>query len=316
MGKLRVFFATDLHGSDKCFRKFINAAKVYGANVLIIGGDLTGKAIVPILVRDDGTEFADYLGQKVEIKNKEQEESLIKEISDSGYYPLKLTLKEHEELSTNKEKLNEVFLKLMRERLEQWLRLAEERLKGTGVKVIINAGNDDALELDEVLESSDFVIHPEGKVVELDGYEMISTGYANMTPWHAPRDIPEEELEKKIEEMASKVRNMQSAIFNIHPPPYNTGLDMAPKVDENLRPVTLPGTVVMVPVGSVSVRKLIEKYQPLLGLHGHVHESRGAKYLGRTLIINPGSDYPYGILRGAVINLEDGKLKSYMLTTG
>ncbi len=315
-GVLRIFFATDLHGSEKCFRKFLNAPKVYGAKVAIIGGDLTGKAIVPIIVREDGTEFADYLGQKVEIKNKDQEENLIKEISDSGYYPIKVSKKEYEELSNDKNKLNEVFLKVMKERLESWVRLAEERLKNSGVTVVINAGNDDALELDSVLDSSSFIVHPEGKVVELDGYEMISTGYANMTPWHAPRDIPEEELERKIEEMASKVKNMQSAIFNIHPPPYNTGLDMAPKVDENLRPVALPGTVVMVPVGSVAVRKAIEKHQPMLGLHGHVHESRGAKYLGRTLVVNPGSEYQYGILRGVVVNLEDGKIKSYMLTTG
>jgi Icc-related predicted phosphoesterase len=315
MSRLRLFFATDLHGSDKCFRKFLNTPKVYGANVIIIGGDLTGKAIVPIIT-DEGIEYANYMGQKVIIKNRDQEENLIKEISDSGYYPLKVSQKEYEELSADKKKLDEVFLKLMKERLESWIKLAEEKLSNSGVKVIMNAGNDDALELDTVLDSSSFVIHPEGKVLELDGYEMISTGYANVTPWHAPRDIPEEELEKKIEDMASRVKNMEKAIFNIHPPPYNTGLDMAPKVDENLRPVALPGTVVMVPVGSVAVRKMIEKYQPMLGLHGHVHESRGAKNLGRTLIINPGSDYPYGILRGAIINLEDGKLKSYMLTTG
>ncbi len=316
MGKLRLFFATDLHGSDKCFKKFLNTPKVYGAKVIIIGGDLTGKAIVPFVIRENGSEYADYLGEKVEIKNREHEENLMKEVSDSGYYPLKVDQKEYEELSQNKDKLNEVFLKLMKERLKNWIDLAEERLKSSGVTVVINAGNDDALELDAVLDSSDFIVHPEGKVIEIDGFEMISTGYANMTPWHAPRDIPEEELERKIEEMASKVKNMQSAIFNIHPPPYNTGLDMAPKVDQNLRPETLPGTVIMVPVGSVAVRKLEEKYQPMLGLHGHVHESRNAKYLGRTLIVNPGSDYPYGILRGFIANLEDGKLKSYMLTTG
>ena len=316
MSKLRVFFATDLHGSDKCFRKFLNAPKVYDAKVIIIGGDLTGKAMVPIVVRNNGTEYADYLGEKIEIKNREHEENLMKEVSDSGYYPLKMDQKEYEELAHDKNRLNEVFLNLMKERLRNWLNLAEERLKGSGVTVVINAGNDDALELDSILDSSDFIIHPEGKVVEINGYEMISTGYANMTPWHAPRDIPEEELEKKIEEMASRVKNMQSAIFNIHPPPYNTGLDMAPKVDENLRPEALPGTVIMVPVGSVSVRKLEEKYQPMLGLHGHVHESRGAKYIGRTLAVNPGSDYPYGILRGFIANLEDGRLKSYMLTTG
>lgn len=315
MGELRIFFATDLHGSDRCFRKFINAAQAYRASVIVIGGDITGKAIVPF-IEYNGEITADYLGQKVQVRSRDQLERYFKEASDAGYYPVLLERGEYERISGKKEEVERLFLKLMKERAQAWIRLAEERLRNTGIRVIINAGNDDAFEIDEVLDSSDFVEHPEGKVIELDGYEMISTGYANMTPWRAPRDIPDEALRARIMDMINRLKNPSRAIFNIHPPPYNTGLDMAPKLDDHLRPVTASGSMLMEPVGSRAVRELEEEYQPLLGLHGHVHESRNARLLGKTLVINPGSDYQYGILRGVAVNLENGGVKNYMLTTG
>jgi Icc-related predicted phosphoesterase len=69
-------------------------------------------------------------------------------------------------------------------------------------------------------------------------------------------------------------------------------------------------------VGSRAVAKMIEKYQPLIGLHGHIHESRGAQKIRRSLIINPGSEYSEGILKGAAIILEKGKVKDYVFTSG
>jgi len=314
MKKIKLFFATDLHGSEKCFRKFINAAKVYGTDVMIIGGDLTGKTIIPFVVRKDGYIEADYLGQKLLIKSKNQEEKYIRDAADYGYYPYEVSQETYEDLMQSPKAVNELFLNLMKERLKEWIKTAETELRG--INVIINAGNDDAMELDTVLDSSNSIIHPEGKVIEINGYEMISTGYANMTPWHAPRDISEDDLLEKIENMASKLKDPSKSIFNLHPPPYNSGLDMAPKLDQQLRPVSASGITVMEPVGSRAVREMLEKYQPLLGLHGHVHESRGAKMLNRTLIINPGSDYQYGILHGAFIIINEGKITNYILTTG
>ncbi|MEM3571666.1 MAG: hypothetical protein QW589_07055, partial [Candidatus Bathyarchaeia archaeon] len=160
-------------------------------------------------------------------------------------------------------------------------------------------------------------VNPEGKCVLIDEeHEMISTGYANITPWHCPRDIPEEELEKKIEEMVTKIENMSTAIFCFHVPPYGTKLDQAPKLDEKLQIVIEGGHVVMTSAGSVAVRKAIEKYQPLLGLHGHIHESRAFDKIGRTMCFNPGSEYGEGIFHGALINLDKDKVKGYMLMTG
>ncbi len=311
---MRLFFATDLHGSEKCFRKLVNASKIYKVDATIIGGDLTGKAIVPFLVKSDGSILIDYFGKKVTISSRDQEQKYCKEISDYGYYPYKIDEAAYIDFAQDQAKIADAFLRLMKERLEGWIRIAEKELKG--ISVIINAGNDDPLELDRVLDSSSAIIHPEGKVIELNGHEMISTGYANMTPWHAPRDISEDALLEKIESMASLLRDPHKSIFNIHPPPFNSGLDMAPKIDAELRPVTASGIPVMEAVGSRAVREMLEKYHPMLGLHGHVHESRGAKKLNGTLIVNPGSDYQRGILRGALFNIDNGKILNYMLTSG
>ena len=52
------------------------------------------------------------------------------------------------------------------------------------------------------------------------------------------------------------------------------------------------------------------------GIHGHIHESRGTFKLGKTLCINPGSEYTEGILRGSLIELRGGKVRSQQLTAG
>ncbi|MGC8661609.1 MAG: metallophosphoesterase family protein [Nitrososphaeria archaeon] len=314
MNSIKLFFATDLHGSEKCFKKFIGAYRTYKADVMVIGGDLTGKAIIPFVVKKNGSIMVDYFGQKLSISSETQERRYYDEEADYGYYPYKINEEAYDDFMHDEKAITKAFLDSMKERLEKWIRLVETQLKG--VNVIINAGNDDPMELDSILDSSDAIIHPEGKVIDVNGYEMISTGYANMTPWHAPRDITEEALREKIEAMATNLKAPEKSIFNIHPPPFNSGLDLAPKIDQWFRPVTTSGIPVMEAVGSMAVREMLEKYQPMLGLHGHVHESRAAKMLNSTLIINPGSDYQYGILHGALIKIDNGRVINYMLTTG
>ncbi|MBS7658998.1 metallophosphoesterase [Candidatus Bathyarchaeota archaeon] len=315
----RIFYATDLHGSEKCFMKLLRAGEVYKPNVIIVGGDITGKMIIPIIKQSDGYYKVNYLGVDKILKNEEEIKRIEQLIKDGGNYPYLTNEKEIEELTINKGLVESLFLKLMVERVENWLKVAEEKLKNKNIKLFITPGNDDSLEIDTIFEKYNFinVMNPEGKVVEIDGYhEMISTGYSNVTPWKCPRDISEEELEKKIEIMISNVKNVKNAIFNFHCPPYDSGLDTAPKLNENFKPVTGADGFKMIPVGSIAVRKAIEKYQPLLGLHGHIHESRGVRVIGRTLCINPGSEYGEGILRGAIVNLEKDKVKGYMLTSG
>ncbi len=314
---LKIFHASDIHGSDKCFRKFLNAPKVYGVDVIILGGDITGKMLVPIVEQGDGTYKTEFMGKQVNIMTQNELIGMTKLIADSGGYPYVCTKDEYDKLKNDALYLDRVFKEQIIKRVEEWIRLAEERLRGSGVEVYIMPGNDDYLEIDGVLNKSDFVVNPDGKVVEVGGkYEMISSGFVNVTPWKAPRDIPDEKLEEILEDLASKVRVISNSIFSLHAPPYNTLIDLAPLLDNTLKPVMSGGELVMTHVGSMAVRKMIEKYQPLLGLHGHIHESKGVVKIGRTLCINAGSDYLSGNLHGALITLDDGKVKNYMFTMG
>ena len=317
MAITRIFFTSDVHGSEVCFIKFLNAAKFYGANVLILGGDITGKMIVPIVEQQDGSAVADFLGTQQIIKTKEERQALEKNIRNAGYYPYLTTPEESEKLQADKKLVNELFSKVMADGVTRWVGIAEERLKGRDVKCYISPGNDDRFDIDPILKSSSTVICPEDETISIDGHhEMITSGWASTTPWHSPREVPEEELIKKFEPMLQKIQNMEASIFNLHCPPHNTPIDVAPELDATLKPVVRGGGVSMVHVGSTTVRKLIEQYKPLLGLHGHIHESRGFVKIGRTLCINPGSEYGEGVLRGAVINLDEKGIKSHILTQG
>ncbi|MDG6920399.1 MAG: metallophosphoesterase [Nitrososphaerota archaeon] len=317
MVKTRLFFVTDVHGSDRCFRKFVNAGKFYNASILILGGDITGKMIVPVVKQPDGNYKSEFGGTAYVVKSPEQLADVVKNIKDSGFYPYLSEPKDVEELSAKPELVNQLFKKLMKESIEGWMRLAEERLKGTGIKCYVSPGNDDFFEIDEALDSATYVINPEEKTVDIDGeHEMITLGYANHTPWNSPREVDEEVLQQKIDKMASQIKDMKTALFNLHVPPINTVIDQAPKLDETLKPVISGGSIVMTSAGSTAVRASIEKYQPLAGIHGHIHESRGMVKIGRTVCFNPGSEYNSGILKGLLCDLDKDKVKSYMLTSG
>jgi hypothetical protein len=298
--------------------KFVNVAKFYKADVLILGGDLTGKMIVPIVELSDGSFRTVLLGENYAFRSEDELSQTINKISAVGFYPYLTSQEEMADLDASNEKVNALFKKLMIESVKKWVGLAEERLKGTGVKCFINAGNDDAFEVDSVLENSQYVIHPEGKVVSIDDeHEMISCGFSNVTPWRCPRDISEEELAAKIGEMAQKVEDMEKCIFNIHCPPVGTGIDQAPRLDKELKPTLAPGgQPEMMSVGSTAVRESIEKYQPMLGLHGHIHELKGTFKLGKTLCINPGSEYTEGILRGFLADISEKGFRDYLFTAG
>jgi uncharacterized protein len=315
--KTRLFFVTDVHGSDRCFRKFVNAGKFYSANVLVLGGDITGKMIVPVVKQPDGTYKCEFGGTAYDLKTPEQVAEVVKNIKDSGFYPFMAEPKDVEELTAKPELVPPLFKKLMNESIEGWMRLAEERLKGTGIKCYVSPGNDDYFEIDHALDSATYVINPEEKTVDIDGeHEMITLGYANHTPWNSPREVDEDVLQQKIDKMAVQVKDMKKALFNLHVPPINTIIDQAPKLDENLKPVISGGSIVMTSAGSTAVRASIEKYQPLSGIHGHIHESRGMVKIGQTVCFNPGSEYNSGILKGLLCDIDKDKIKSYMLTSG
>lgn len=315
--RTRIFFVSDVHGSDRCFRKFVNAAKFYGVGVLILGGDLIGKEILPMVKTGDGSVRVKSGNVNRLLRSAAEVAEFQKGVVDSGGYSYLAEAKEFEDLEAKPELVVALFKKLAVERLRSWVELADQRLCGTDVKCYMSPGNDDYFEIDPVLSSGRCVANPEGRVVDIDGqHEMITLGYTNRTPWRSPREVDEVALQERIDAMAREVREMRYAMFNLHVPPIGTSIDQAPKLDKDLRPVVSGGEVVMAAAGSSAVRHSIERYQPLVGLHGHIHESRGMVRIGRTLCFNPGSEYGSGILKGVVCELDGDSVSSYLLTSG
>jgi uncharacterized protein len=313
---MRLFFATDVHGSNRCFTKFVNAAAFYKVDALVLGGDITGKALVP-LVRNGGGYRVRFLGEELEIREDAELEAVEARIANTGYYPYRLDADEEAELRGDPERTGSIFRRLIVERVERWMELAAERLGPIGVPCYVNAGNDDPFEIDEVVDAARHVQFLEGRVAALpDGTELVSCGFANRTPWDCPRDVDEPELAERIDAAVSRAADPGKAIFNFHCPPFDSVIDSGPALDEEMRLRTSAGGVEMRPVGSRACREAIETYQPLVGLHGHLHESRGSVTLGRTVCVNPGSEYSEGILRGAIVELRRGKVRNHQLTAG
>lgn len=312
----RIFFTTDVHGSERCFRKFLNAAKVYKADCLILGGDITGKVLIPIVETQDGRYSVTLFG-KQEVVGKEKLSEVRRSLQDAGQYSFVTTKGELKEIQSDKRRETRVFDQAMVDVLNSWVHLAIERLEGTDVKCYVSPGNDDKLEIDSALVDSGPFVNPENRTVLLaGGYEMITLGYANPTPWRSPREVSEEKLGDMIESLASQVKNPATAVFNLHVPPVDTELDKAPAVSHDFNYVKEGLGIKFIHAGSSAVRRSVEKHAPLLGIHGHIHESKGFVKIGRTLCLNPGSEYSDGILRGALVNLADGKVHDFMFTSG
>jgi Icc-related predicted phosphoesterase len=314
--KTKIYFATDLHGSSKCFRKFVNAGMFYGVDVLILGGDVAGKALQTIVRGADGRYRCTFVGTSYEVEPGPDLDALEKLIADHGYYPYRA---EAGELDARRAdgSLDGLFVGLMRARLTDWLSLADERLRPTGKRLFFMLGNDDPAELKALLDDAPWGVQDEGKVVMLDDdHEMISWGYSNITPWNSHREMTEDQLAATLTELAGRLKAPDRSIVNVHVPPFGSGLDEAPVLDANLTVQTAVGQVKFAPVGSTAVRDALLSIQPLLGLHGHIHESGGIRRLGRTIAINPGSDYGTGVLNGALITLDKGKVAAHQLVRG
>lgn len=312
--RLRILFATDLHAGERTFRKFLNAAPVYEANVLILGGDLTGKLVAPI-VETDGVFRATQMGELVE-SSAEDLPDLERSFRDLGFYPVQLSQEEYDRFSSDEGYREQVVEDLLHDQVRSWMELAAERLGDSGIPMFVTGGNDDPMSIEAVLSDAEYATNAESTVVDLGGgHQMASTGYGNQTPWPCPRDITEEELGEKIDAAIEGIGEMSSAIFNFHVPPYDSSLDIAPKLDESVSPpAVIPGETA--PVGSHSVRAAIERHQPMLSLHGHIHESRGIVNIGRTVCVNPGSEYAEGVLRAAVIDISGGEVINAQLVAG
>lgn len=312
----RLFFATDVHGSEICWRKFLNAGKFYKADVLILGGDMTGKALVPIQQLPDGTWKGVLLQQEFLLNTEDQVRDFEKRVASRGYYPFRATADLMQEFRDDPKKVDTFFNQQMLDVVSQWMELADTKLADTSIKCFVAPGNDDDFSVDDVVKQARRVMLAEGVVVDLgEGFQMVSTGWSNVTPWKTHREASEQDLSQRIEAMIPQNANMQKMVFNFHCPPYGSNLDEAAQLDDNLN--VLDAGRSLIPVGSKAVRDAIMKYQPLLSLHGHIHEGKGTARLGKTLAINAGSLYEQGVLQGAIVELDPKKgIKSYQLTTG
>lgn len=313
--RTRLYFVSDLHGSDKCFRKFVNGGPIYGADAMVLGGDVAGKAIQSIVRAPGGRFRFHFRGASYDLDEGDELRGVEQLIADHGFYPYRA---DPGELAAKQRDgtLDDLFLTLISERLRRWLELADERLRPKNIPLYLMLGNDDPPELAPLLDEAPWGTHCEGRDVLVGGHEMISWGYANTTPWHTFREMTDDELRAVYERLAGELGDAEHAIFNLHPPPYGTGLDQAPMLDENLKVQTAAGQAKMSAVGSHAVREILERVQPLLGLHGHIHESAGFRKIGRTVAINPGSDYGTGVLNGVLVTLEPQKVKAYQFVHG
>lgn len=318
----RLFFATDLHGSERTFRKFINAGKFYEANVIIMGGDISGKMLIPIIKEKNGNFRATLQGSVEQFSTQSELDELTARLGTLGFYHKIMDEAEFQALSSDEFAVSQLFNELARQRLDSWVNLAEERLKGTGIKCFVTGGNDDD---DEVLtaikrEDTQSFFACEGELAYIDDdHTMISMGYSTLTPWKTPREVTDERLGEMIEKMIDKVPDLSRAIFNFHDPPVDSSLDTCPMLDwdkDPPEPIIQSGQMIMKGAGSHSVRAAIEKYKPMLGLHGHIHESQSVAKIGRTTCINPGSEYGEGILRGCLVNFVEGEISGYQMTSG
>jgi Icc-related predicted phosphoesterase len=312
---VRIFFATDIHGSDVCWRKFLNAGTFHKADVLVMGGDMTGKAMVPIVANGSSWEVT-LQEQKHVLATEHELRAMEKRISDRGYYPVRLTRDEVDAWSADPDAVDARFRQEMLASVERWLALADERLKGSGIRCIVSPANDDIFEIDPLIEAATLVDLGESNRIELDGFTLVSTGWANPTPWNTFRELPEDQLRARIDGLVAEVADPKRAIFNFHAPPYGSNLDNAPKLDADMKYVS--GGQALIPVGSHAIRDAIVAYGPVLSLHGHIHEGRGAVKIGRTLAVNPGSTYEDGVLQAAIVDLDakKGEVKRYLLING
>jgi len=312
---MKLYFATDVHGSEICWKKFLAASKFYDVDTLILGGDMTGKAIIPIIAQGGDTYKVTLLEQASLLNGKEEVDKMVQTIKNRGYYPYVTDPDEVQDISSTQGKTDKLFLEQVMQTMQRWMEYADSKLSGTGIRCYVCPGNDDTFEVDTVIAASKCVRSLEGQVIALDEHhEMVNSGWSNPTPWQTHREEPEEALLARLESVISQVKNPSQAVFNLHAPPYGSGLDEAPELTKDLRPAYAGRS--MVPVGSHAVMTVIDKYQPLLGLHGHIHEGKGTRKYKKTLCINPGSMYEQGMLNGAVIELKPQKVGNYLLTTG
>src|SRR6478672_4254937 len=315
----RLYVCSDLHASERAWRKLLNAirANTYKADAVLIAGDLTGKALVPVVHEADGTWSARLLGSRRVARTDEELAELERSIADIGYYAVRVTPDERAAMESDPALVHKMFEEQMSRRVGEWMSLAAERLEGSGVPVYLMPGNDDEFAIDPLLASSTYAQNVNEQVIELTPWhQLVSMGWSSPTPWSTPRELPEEEFLDRLSGLMAGVRDARQTVIMTHVPPYDSGLDTAPLLSPSLQPTASAGDVLRGPVGSTGVRKAIESFKPVLGVHGHIHESGGERRIGETLCVNAGSEANHGVLRGYLIDLAEAGIERTLRVEG
>jgi uncharacterized protein len=311
----RIYYATDLHGSDPCFRKFLAAGRIFDADALIMGGDMTGKAIVPIRDLGRGHYEAEFQGER-EKADHDELERLKRRIVFNGFYPWVAEDGEIKRAGEDEQVVADLFANFMVDQATRWTTLAADRLDD-GRRCFISPGNDDLQVVDDVLAAAERIEFPDKKVIEVGPLHMVSVGDSNVTPWRTPRELSEPELLAEMEGLIKPYADGRPLLFNFHVPPHESNLDTVNALDPSYRPVVEHGMLTQTSAGSTAVRTVIERYEPVVTLHGHIHEGRGLYRPGPTRCFNPGSDYSAGVLQGLVIDFDDaGRYMHHTFTAG
>ncbi|MDA3813947.1 MAG: phosphoesterase [Candidatus Cloacimonetes bacterium] len=314
----KVFFSVDVHGANSVWRKWLRIPELYGVDALLLCGDLTGKSLVPLIERGNGKYNAFYFGKNWTLQKGKETDEMEKRIQDAGAYTLRCNKDKILELQNNPEQVEKLMMQMIKDRIHQWMEMLIKKIDLSKVDVVVMPGNDDDWEIDDEIKSfrEKGVVWCLDNVVDILKIPTISLDYVNPTPWDTPREDKEKGMKKRIKKLVNKLDDPSRSIFNFHAPPFGTMLDLAPELDANKKPVIVAGQVNFVHVGSKAVTEAIEKYQPLIGLHGHIHESYGHDKIGNTPVVNPGSEYGEGILRGYIIEIVDKKIINHWKVEG
>lgn len=316
MARFTIYFATDIHGSETCFRKFLNAGAFYGVDAVILGGDVAGKGLIPLTQGTNGGWRATLFGKPVELGSEDELAEFERRMRLQGYYPYRTTPDEVAELGKHGEALDRAFEKAIGRSVEEWVGLADEKLEAAGIPCLVMPGNDDPPLVKRAMNQATWLTQAEDRIVELGPYQVLSLGYSTPTPWDSPREITEDEMRTKLARLTALLEPNRPTLFNVHNPPFDTGTDRAYELTPDMRIKTAGGEPTLAPVGSVAVREAIEEVQPMLALHGHIHESRAMSSVGRTKVCNPGSVYMEGALQGVIVSLDRDRVKSHKFVTG
>src|SRR3990172_3839363 len=241
----RLYVCSDLHASERSWRKFVNAmrANVYGVDAAVIAGDLTGKALIAVVKGEHGGEAwtASILGQRRVARDEQELLGLERSIADLGYYAVRVTETERAAMEADPDLVRSYFHDQIAKRVREWMTLAAERLDGSGVPVYLMPGNDDEFEIDAILAESMYCRNVNEQVVELTPWhQLVSMGWSSPTPWSTPRELPEEEFLDRLSGLLQGVRDPRRTVIMTHVPPYDSGLDTAPLLSPDLRPPPPP----------------------------------------------------------------------------